>query len=414
MDSSDSFMPIMVIILCLICSAYFSATETAFSSLNKIKIKNLAQKGNKKAQKTLELCEKYDALLSTILIGNNIVNILSSSLATIVCINFFGATHGATISTILMTIIVLIFGEISPKTIAKEFPEQFAMFSMHLIRPIIVLFTPFNWVFGLLKKILSKIFKAKENAGITEEEIFTIVEEAAEAGNIDDEEKDLIQNAIEFNELLVGDIYTPRVDVVAIPKNIDKNEINKIFKETSYSRLPVYDENIDNVIGILNYKDFINKEYENIEDILQKTIFVIKSNKIKEVLRDLQKNKTHLAIVINEYCETIGIITLEDIVEEIVGDIWDEHDEINVEIENTKENEYIISGYAELYVIEDLFGFDIETDINTISGWIMETLGRLPQINDVIEYKNIKVEVLSIQNKRTNKVKIIKTQEIKL
>jgi CBS domain containing-hemolysin-like protein len=306
-----------------------------------------------------------------------------------------------------MTIIVLIFGEITPKTIAKEFPEQFAMFSMHLIKPMIIIFKPFNYFFGLITKGISKLFVSKENNGITEEEIFTIVEEAAEAGNIDDEEKDLIQNAIEFNDLFVGDIYTPRVDVVAIPKTIEKEEINKIFKETSYSRLPVYDENIDNIIGILNYKDFINKEYKLIEEILQPTIFVIKTNKIKEVLKNLQKNKTHLAIVINEYCEMIGIITLEDIVEEIVGEIWDEHDEINVEIENIKENEYIISGYAELYILEDLFGLDIKTETNTISGWIMETIGRLPQINDTFEYKNIKVEVLSIQNKRTNKVKII-------
>ena len=245
MDNSDSFMPILIILFCLICSAYFSATETAFSSINKIKIKNLAQKGNKKAQKTLEMCDKYDVLLSTILIGNNIVNILSSALATIVCINFFGENYGATISTIIMTIIVLIFGEITPKTIAKEFPEQFAMFSMHLIKPMIIIFKPFNYFFGLITKGISKLFVSKENNGITEEEIFTIVEEAAEAGNIDDEEKDLIQNAIEFNDLFVGDIYTPRVDVVAIPKTIEKEEINKIFKETSYSRLPVYDENIN-------------------------------------------------------------------------------------------------------------------------------------------------------------------------
>lgn len=392
-------------------SAYFSATETAFSCANRIKLKNLSQKGSKKAQKALNLCEQYDSLISTILIGNNIVNILGTSITTIVFVDLLGDDLGPTIATIVTTIIVLIFGEISPKTIANEFPEKFAMFSSSFIIIIMKFFTPLNFLFQLWKKVLSLIFKPQDDNSAIEEELITMVEEAEESGDLDKQEKELIQNAIEFNDLVVGDIFTPRIDMVAISKTSSINEIEKIFHSTAYSRLPIYDNDIDNIIGVLNYKDFFKKDFKNIEEILKPTIFVIKNRKIKDLLKDLQKEKIHIAIVIDEFSETIGMVTMEDILEEIVGEIWDEHDEIELQIKKINENEFIVSGNANISTIENTLNIDIETEVHTISGLIMELIGRFPKEKDIVNYKNYQLEVLELKSKRIEKISIKKINE---
>lgn len=392
-------------------SAYFSATETAFSCANRIKLKNLSQKGNKKAQKALNLCEQYDSLISTILIGNNIVNILGTSITTIVFVDLLGDDLGPTIATIVTTIVVLIFGEISPKTIANEFPEKFAMFSSSFIIIIMKFFTPLNFLFQLWKKVLSLIFKPQDDNSAIEEELITMVEEAEESGDLDKQEKELIQNAIEFNDLVVGDIFTPRIDMVAISKTSSINEIEKIFHSTAYSRLPIYDNDIDNIIGVLNYKDFFKKDFKNIEEILKPTIFVIKNRKIKDLLKDLQKEKMHIAIVIDEFSETIGMVTMEDILEEIVGEIWDEHDEIELQIKKINENEFIVSGNANISTIENTLNIDIETEVHTISGLIMELIGRFPKEKDTVNYKNYQLEVLELKSKRIEKISIKKINE---
>ena len=246
---SDSLF-FIIIAICLIMSAYFSATETAFLSLNRIRMKNMADKGNKRAALVLELEEKYDNLLSTILIGNNIVNILSSSLATILFVKMLGDAKGASVSTIVTTVLVLIFGEISPKSIAKESPDKFALFSAPIIAVLVKILTPVNFVFAQWKKLLSHIFKSEEETGITEEELLTIVDEAQAGGGIGEDERVLIRSAIEFDELEAVDIYTPRIDIVGIPVDMSKDEIAKIFADTGYSRLPVYEENIDQIIDL--------------------------------------------------------------------------------------------------------------------------------------------------------------------
>lgn len=397
----NNIINICIIVICLVFSAYFSATETAFSSLDKIKLKNKVKEGNKRAIKTLELVEHYDNMLSTVLVGNNIVNILSASIGTIVCVNIFGETLGPTLSTVILTVVVLIFGEISPKTIAKEYPLEFAMFSTSILNILIVLLKPITVIFSLWKKVLEKFFKKNKEDGITEAEISTIVEES----NIDNEEKDLLQNVIEFNNLQIGEIYTPRVDMISISKDTTRETIKNVFIETAYSRLPVFDKTIDNIIGVLNYKDFTNKD-KDIVEILQPVIFVLKKHKAKEVLQKMQKSKSHLAIVVNEYSETIGLVTLEDLLEELVGEIWDEHDIVDRKVDKINDNEYEVSGFVELYVLEELCGLELGEDLNTVNGWIMNNLGKLPQEGDIVNYQNLQLEVLSVNNKRVDKFKV--------
>lgn len=405
----DNISLIIAIIICIILSAYFSATETAFSCANKIKLKNMVQNGNKKAKKVLNICNNYDKMLSTILIGNNIVNIGSASLSTLLFIDLLGNEKGPTISTIVLTIIVLIFGEISPKTIANQNPEKFAMFSAPILALLMKILTPINYLFSLWKNILAKIFKTPINTGVTEEELLTMVDEVANDGNIDKEEKDLIKNAIEFNDLIVGDIYTPRIDITAIEKNSKIEEIKNIFDSTAFSRIPIYDKDIDHIIGVLNQKDFYTKvinNSENFEKILKPVKLVTKNKKINELLKELQKEKMHIAIVINEFGETIGLVTLEDIVEEIVGDIWDEHDEVSIDIEKVSDEEYIVSGKANLEEVLSIFNKQKIEESQTVGGWIMETLSRLPKKDDEFIYENLKIKVISMNDKRVDKVKI--------
>lgn len=401
---------LIIIIMCVIISAYFSATETAFSSLNKIRIKTMAEKDNKRAKLVMKLCDNYDSLLSTILIGNNIVNIASASLATILFVNWLGNQAGPSVSTAVVTIVVLIFGEVTPKSIAKEIPETFAMLSAPILNILIVLLTPFNYFFKQWKKILSKIVKTSDDKGITEEELLCIVDEAQEDGNIDEQENMLIKSALDFTEQEAIDILTPRIDIVAVSTKSTKEEIAQLFSDTGYSRIPIYEESIDHIVGIIYQKDFYTYVYHNdkeIFDIIRPALFVPQNKKIGTLLKELQKKKIHIAIVLDEYSGTIGIITLEDILEELVGEIWDEYDEVNQEIEKKSDTEYIISGNANVEDVFDVLGIEYaEDEIQSyvINGWIMNQLERIPQQNDSFEFKNFNITVLDMDEKRINKV----------
>lgn len=401
---------LIIIIMCVIISAYFSATETAFSSLNKIRIKTMAEKGNKRANLVMKLCDNYDSLLSTILIGNNIVNIASASIATILFVNWLGNQTGTSASTAVMTITVLIFGEVTPKSIAKEIPETFAMLSAPILNILIVLLTPFNYFFKQWKKLLSKIVKTSDDKGITEEELLCIVDEAQEDGNIDEQENMLIKSALDFTEQEAIDILTPRIDIVAVSTKSTKDEIAQLFSDTGYSRIPIYEESIDHIVGIIYQKDFYTYVYHNdkeIFDIIRPALFVPQNKKIGTLLKELQKKKIHIAIVLDEYSGTIGIITLEDILEELVGEIWDEYDEVNQEIEKKSDTEYIISGNANVEDVFDVLGIEYaEDEIQSyvINGWIMNQLERIPQQNDSFEFKNFNITVLDMDEKRINKV----------
>ena len=402
---------LLIIILCIIMSAYFSATETAFLSVNRIRMKNMADKGNKKAALVLQLSENYDSMLSTILIGNNIVNIMSTSLATVLFVKWLGEDAGPSISTVVMTITVLVFGEVTPKSIAKEMPEKFAMFSAPFLRGLQIVLTPFNFLFGLWKKMLSQIVKNDEDRSITEEEILTIVEEAQQEGGIDEQEGSLIRSAIEFQDQEAMDILTPRIDIEAVEKDATKAEIARVFAETRFSRLPVYEGSIDNIIGILYQKDFYNFVYDTdqpVESIIRPALFITQTMKIDKLLEQLQKEKSHIAVVLDEFGGTVGIVTLEDILEELVGEIWDEHDEVEEDFETVSEKQFLVKGSAN---VEKFFErLEIETDEEqqayTVSGWVMEVLGHIPEEGDEFSWENLQVKVLKMDGKRVEQVSV--------
>ena len=407
---------LFIILLCVVMSAYFSATETAFNTFNKIRVKNLAEKGNKRAARALELAENYDTLISTILIGNNIVNILAASLATLYFTNLLAggsaAQFATTISTAVMTLIVLTFGEISPKTLAKQSPDKFVIFATPVISALVIIFKPLSFIFKQLQNLLSKIFKSDEDQGMTEEELISIIEEAAEEGDLDEEETTLIKSAIEFNELEVGDIFTPRIDITAVRSDITKEELAKVFTESGYSRIPIYDDDLDNIHGIVYYKDFFSDVQLTdmaIADIVKPVMYVAKTQKINDVLKDLQEKQMHLAVVTDEYGSTAGIVTLEDILEEIVGEIWDEHDEIIEEIKEVGEGEYIVSGMANLEkLFEELdIELDEELDAITVNGWAMKMLDRIPEEGDSFEELGLTVKVLKMDGRRIEDLHIL-------
>ena len=406
--NSDT-ISILIIILCVIASGYFSATETAFSSLNRIRIKNMAEKGNRRARLVLRLEENYDSLLSTILIGNNIVNIACASLATVLFVKLLGGEAGPGLSTAVTTVIVLIFGEISPKSIAKESPERFAMFSAPIINFLRILLTPVNLLFRLWKMLLSRLFKSQEDRSITEEELLTIVEEAEQEGGINEQEGSLIRSAIEFTEQEAIDILTPRIDIAAVPEDAEKEEIARVFAETGYSRLPVYRESIDDITGIIYQKDFHNQIYHTrqpLSAILRPPLFITRNRKIGELLRELQQKKSHIAVVVDEFGGTTGIVTLEDILEELVGEIWDEHDEVVQEVRRVSDRVYLVKGSANADKLFELLELEEETEFSTVSGWVMEMLGHVPRKGDQFHYQNLQVSVLEMDGNRVETVRV--------
>lgn len=403
----DNQTVLLIIVLTglILMSAFFSATETAFSTLNKIRLKTMVSNGNKKAKHVLELAEDYDKLLSTILIGNNIVNIGAASLATLIFVQYYDEA-GVTISTIVMTILVLIFGEISPKSLAKEAPESFAMFATPFVKLLTFVFAPLNWFFALWKKMLSKLVKIKDTRGITEEELITMVEEATSDGEIEQHEGDLIRNAIEFNDLDVSDVLTPRMELVAVSEEDSIEVIHQLFTESGYSRLPVYRNSIDTIIGVIHLKDFFLRKSNNPKHFIKPVYHTTESVKISKLLHQLQEQKSHLAVVSDKFGGTVGIVTLEDIVEELVGEIWDEHDEVIMDIEEVERNVYLVFGRASLDKLFRTVDVDYETDIATVNGWVTRQLGHWPQKGDRFYFQNLEVEVCLVEALKAIQVRV--------
>ncbi|WP_027108489.1 HlyC/CorC family transporter [Lacticigenium naphthae] len=420
---SDSFTSVGLLILLMIASAFFSSSETAFTSANRIRLKNEAEKGDKKAKRAMYLMDKYDNVLSTILVGNNIVNIASSAIATLLFVSYY-PTYGPTIATIVMTVVVLIFGEISPKTIAKENAEAYTKFSAPLLYFLMVLLTPVNWLFEKWKVILDKLFKFDQDIGISEEELLSIVDEAESGGSLGGHEHELIRSAIEFNDLEVSSILTPRVDVVACDIDDSDREIEEEFMEHSYSRILMYDDSIDNVYGVLHEKDFnrylkhktnINSEI-TILNVIKEVLTVPPVMKLSKLLKMMQQNKMHMAVVSDEYGGTIGIVTLEDVLEELVGEIWDESDVVEEEIVQLSSLEYRVLGRASLEKVFNLFHLSDEELFvsNTISGFTIEKLGRVPEKGDSFTYKNMVVEVTSVRSRRVLEVMLKRIENSEL
>ena len=378
---------IIALVFLVACSAFFSATETAFSSLNQIRLKSRAEDGDASAARVLAMAEKYDKLLSTILIGNNIVNIAAASIGTILFTQMLGAERGATVSTIVLTIIVLIFGEVTPKSLAKEMPEKVATAVSPFLVLLMALMTPLTWLFTQWKKLLGHFVHSGEADTITEGELMTMVSEAENDGELTDRESELIRSAIEFDDVEVEEILTPRVDVVAVEDDIPLEELAQTFAESGYSRLPVYHGTIDNIIGVVHEKDFYIarlKKATKIDDLVVPTLYTTGSTQISQLLRTLREQHHHLAVVVDEYGGTEGIITLEDILEELVGEIWDEHDEVTEDFRKQSDGSWLVSGSASVDDLYEELDLPEEEDIdsNTVNGLVQEKTCHLPKVGD--------------------------------
>lgn len=414
----NTYILITMIVLVLF-SSFFSGAETAFSSINKVKLKAMMTDGkkNKKIERALKLADDYDVVLSTVLIGNNIVNIACTSLATLFFTGLLGDNSdlGATVSTVVMTVVVLIFGEVTPKTYAKEKAEKVVIAIAPIVKFFIIIFTPLNVFFRAWKRLMNRVFHTGKADTVTEEELKTYVDEAHTGGEIDENESELIRSSIEFDDIDVGDILVPRVDVEAIDKYASFKEIEKVFYSTNFSRLPVYIDDIDNIVGVIHQRDFEQAKKKNLKSlrtVIKPVPAVSPDTKISKLLRIFQKNKTHLAIVVDEFGGTEGIVTLEDILEELVGEIWDEHDEVQIDIEKLSDSEYIVQGGMSIDDFYDYFDIHEENnEVSTVNGWIMQNIDKIPQVDDTFDYGRLTATVISVDGKRAEDVKIVIREE---
>ena len=405
----NAYIPsIVAMLICIIFSAYFSATETAFSSLNKTRLKVMAEKGNKRAKLAYDLSEKYDKLISTILIGNNIVNIAVSSIGTLLFVALIG-NMGATVSTVVITVAVLIFGEIIPKSLAKDFPEEFAMFSSPIIRLIMFLFAPLNVIFSGLKKLVSKLFGSKQDNKMSQEELLMFIEEVEQEGSLDESEGELIRNAVEFGDLTAQDILTHRVNLEAVNVNSTKEEVAEAFTESRYSRLLVYEDSIDKVVGVIHQKDFYcgtGVTDKPVTEYMTPPVFIAPTQKIDDLLETLQRAKAHIAVVLDEYGGTLGIVTMEDILEELVGEIWDEHDEVEEPVEELAEDTFSVDCTISLVDFSDRFDLKIEAESVSLGGWVTEQVEHIPEVGESFEYENLLITVTAADDHKVDTVKV--------
>ena len=402
---------LLAMVICIVFSAYFSASETAFSSLNRARMKAMAEQGDKRAERALALAEQYDRLLSTLLIGNNIVNIAVASIGTVMFVRYYG-DMGATISTVVITIVVLIFGEISPKSLAKDSPERFAMLSAPLLRVLMWVLAPLNFLFSQWKRLLTVVFRVKDGRKLTQQELLVLVDEVEQEGGIDRDEGELLRSAIEFPDQEAEEILTHRVDLEAVQVSASREEVAKVFRETRYSRLLVYGEDLDDIQGVVHLKDFCDApEGASLKDLMTAPLFVPPSVKISALLRQLQRSKSHVAVVSDEFGGTLGIVTLEDILEELVGEIWDEHDEVEEPVRQTGEGAYLISCAESPEIMKDLFHEDPGDDNTTMGGWVAEQLGRIPVQGDTFLWEELKVTVTKTDGRRVLEVEVRKMDE---
>ena len=371
-------------------SAYFSATETAFTSLNRIRLKTRADDGDKRAARTLALAADYDRLLSTLLIGS---------------------AKGPTVSATVLTVVILVFGEVTPKSLAKERPEAWAIAATPLLRVLAVVLTPVNFLFTQWKKLLRVLLRHQDDDGITEEELMGMVDQAETEGNLDQHESDLIRNAIEFNDMEVSEILTPRVDLEALADTATMEEAAAMYASSGFSRLPIYHDSIDNIIGVLHEKDFYAaycRGAKRLSELKSSVLYTTETARISDLLRQLQQNKVHMAVVVDEYGGTQGIVTMEDIMEELVGEIWDEHDEVIEEFRKQSDGSYLVACSADLDDLYDLFDMkpSEEYDASSVSGWVMEEIGRVPDVGDRFRADGLEVCVTRVEHRRVMEIRV--------
>lgn len=403
---------IIIMAVCLTLSAYFSATETAFSSANTTRLRTLAEKGSGNAALALKLLEQYDRLLSTILIGNNIVNIATASIGTVLFVRHYGDA-GATISTVVVTVVVLIFGEISPKSIAKDCAEKCAMLSAPILQVLIWVLMPLNLLFSLWKKLLAKVFRLNTDSKMSQEELLMLVDEVQQDGSIDRDEGELLKNAIGFSEQEAQDILIHRVDLAALPVTASKEEVAALFTQTKYSRLLIYQDSIDHILGTVHQKDFYvgcGVTNQPLSDIISPPVFALENEPIRALLKKLQQAKTHVAVVVDEYGGTCGIVTMEDILEELVGEIWDEHDEEEVFLRKIAPDTWLVNAGMDFDDFAEFFQLKTDSEMVSVSGWVMEQFGRVPEAGDSFVYENLTVRVTRVENHRIEEIQVTREE----
>ena len=403
---------IIIMAVCLTLSAYFSATETAFSSANTTRLRTLAEKGSGNAALALKLLEQYDRLLSTILIGNNIVNIATASIGTVLFVRHYGDA-GATISTVVVTVVVLIFGEISPKSIAKDCAEKCAMLSAPILRVLIWVLMPLNLLFSLWKKLLAKVFRLNTDSKMSQEELLMLVDEVQQDGSIDRDEGELLKNAIGFSEQEAQDILIHRVDLAALPVTASKEEVAALFTQTKYSRLLIYQDSIDHILGTVHQKDFYvgcGVTDQPLSDIISPPVFALENEPIRLLLKKLQQAKTHVAVVVDEYGGTCGIVTMEDILEELVGEIWDEHDEEEVFLRKIAPDTWLVDAGMDFDDFAEFFQLKTDSEMVSVSGWVMEQFGRVPEAGDSFVFESLTVRVTKVENHRIEEIQVTREE----
>lgn len=404
---------IIAIVILTLFSGLFSATETAYSSSSKIRLKNMANDGKTKASSVLVILDDFDKFLTSVLIGNNIVNIASATISTLLFSLILKGGKGPTVSTIVITVITLLFGEIAPKSLAKQAPEKFACAMVGVVNFFEFVFTPLTIVLKGWTWLVNHFAHIEQDEGDISDELITMVDEAEKDGNLEEHESDLISAAIEFNDLDVKDVLTPRVDIVAVNIASSHEQIEKAFRFNSFSRLPVYENTVDNIVGVIHEKDFYELMYHNnkgpIRRIIKPVIYTSPNTQISTCMKQLQAAKLHMAVVLDEYGGTEGIITLEDIIEELVGEIWDEHDVVEDFYTKVDDYTWMVKGDAEIDDLIDRFGVeeeDEEFDFITVSGWAIAELHHIPKVNEEFDYKNLHVTITKADQRKVLEVKV--------
>lgn len=405
-------MDVFIIVILLILSALFSASETALSSVNKVRLRSFADDGNKRAMMAIKLTDNFDKTLTTILIGNNVVNLASTTVATVMITSRFGAKY-VPLSTALMTVLVIIFGEIIPKNIANEFSETVSMFIAYPLYWFLIILTPLVWLLILLKNIVIKLCGgSNDSPTMTEEELKYIIDEIEDEGVLDENESDLVKSALEFSDITISEILIPRVNISAVEIDDDPDSIKDAFITSHFSRLPVYEKTIDSIVGIIHEKNFFDMYLNgrrDIREIIQKPLYIFELTPISDIMKEMQKAKSHMAVVVDQYGGTQGIVTMEDIIEELVGEIYDETDEEDNSFVQISDDEYEVSADFSIRDFLDKIELDpdeIETDCNSIGGLVMEKLDRIPEPGEEVDCGRLHVKVVSVDEQRIERVKI--------
>ena len=408
---------LIVILICF--SAFFSGTEIAYTSVNRMRLRKMAEDGSRVAALAVKLSDKFESALTAILVGNNFVNIGASSVSTTIAIgiaasfeNESAQSLAVTISTVIITVLILIFGEIVPKVVCKQNSERIACLFAYPLAFFTIILSPITFIVAQILKVCSKIW-GKADESVTEEELASIIETAEEDGGIDEEKSDLLQSALEFSDITLAEIFTHRKDVVALDVDESKEENLRRINASRYSRLPVYKDSIDNVIGILNinryYKQYAIDSATKIEDVMREPMFLPATVKLPAALETMRENQVQLVVVLDEYGGTLGIVSMEDILEQIVGDIWDESDEIVEEIVENNDGTFTVLGEMNVYDMFDELDVDdrdFESECNTVGGWCVEVLERTPEVGETVDYKNLHIEITKVDDVRVEEVKV--------